>query len=339
MIRLPLCGMLLAALLSGQDLPEYKPVRHASGAIRIWGHGAAGHDFIETLVRKWEAGFQKYQPDVTFDNRLYGTASAIGALYSGAGDLALLGREIWPSEIAAFREVFHYDPTEIEILTGSFDIRNKDFALTVFVHKDNPLTKLSFRQLDAIFGAEHRRGAANIRSWRQLDLLDGQWPSQSIHAYGFGISRGFGYYMEQTVFRGSAKWNVDMREFSDEKQPDGTLLDAGRQITDALAIDPYGIAYASMLYANPRVKALALSVTDSGPYVAPSVETVRNRSYPLARVIPMFLNREPGKPADLKLFEFLSYILSREGQQVVVEDGGYLPLTPWIARRQMDRLR
>src|SRR5580692_6917017 len=89
---------------SEPQLPGYEPLSDVEGTVRIWGHGAAGKDFIEALVKNWEAGFQHYQPKVEFDNRLYGTASAIGALYAGAGDLAILGREIWPSEIIAFRE-------------------------------------------------------------------------------------------------------------------------------------------------------------------------------------------------------------------------------------------
>jgi hypothetical protein len=49
-----------------------------AGKIHIWGHGAAGHDYIETLVRKWEDGFHTFQPGVVFENKLAGTASAIG---------------------------------------------------------------------------------------------------------------------------------------------------------------------------------------------------------------------------------------------------------------------
>jgi phosphate transport system substrate-binding protein len=64
-------------------------------------------------------------------------------------------------------------------------------------------------------------------------------------------------------------------------------------------------------------------------------DTVQSRAYPLTRVIPMFLNRAPGKPVDAPVKEFLRYILSREGQAAVAEDGGYLPLTAEIARAQL----
>lgn len=319
------------------QLPAYHPEQPVSGTIRVWGHGAEGKDFIRTLVLNWEAGFQKFQPGVQFDNQLMGTASAIGALYTGTGDLALLGREIWPDEIQAFQEVFHYPPLGLEITTGSYAVRNKDFALIVYVHKDNPLARLTLSQVESIFGC-HSNKTANIRSWGQLGLTN-EWARKPLHVYGFEISRGFGFYMEQAVLHGSSKWNPDMVELGDEHLPNGKLLDAGKRILDALAADQLGIAYSSALYTNDKVKPVALGVRDSGPYVRPTVETVQDRSYPLTRVIPMFLNRKPGQPVDPKVKEFLRYILSEQGQAAVAQDHGYLPVTPEVARRQLEKLQ
>ena len=318
------------------NLPAYRPEQRVSGTIRIWGHGAAGKDFIRTLVLNWEAGFQKYQPGVQFDNQLMGTASAIGALYTGTGDLALLGREIWPDEIQAFREVLHYPPLGIEITTGSYAVRNKDFALIVYVNKANTLSRLTLSQVGAIFGCHSTEGP-NLRSWDELGLV-ADWIGKPIHVYGFEISRGFGFYMEQAVFHGSSKWNPDLVELGDKHLANGKLLDAGKRILDSLADDPLGIAYSSALYANDRVKPLALAFGTEGPYVLASEQTVRDRSYPLTRVIPMFVNRKPGEAVDPKVKEFLRYILSEQGQQSVVEDRGYLPLTPEVIRKQLQKL-
>lgn len=326
----------LKGYAGNEHLPTYKPEQRVSGTIRIWGHGAAGKDFIRTLVLNWEAGFQKYQPDVQFDNQLMGTASAIGALYTGTGDLALLGREIWPDEIQAFREVLHYPPLGIQITTGSYAVRNKDFALIVYVNKANPLSKLTLSQVAGVFGC-HSDEKQNLRSWSQLGL-GGDWASKPIHVYGFEISRGFGFYMEQVVFHGSSKWNPDLVELGDKHLSGGKLLDAGKRILDALADDPLGIAYSSALYANDRVKPVALAFGSPGPYVQASEQTVQDRSYPLTRFIPMFLNRKPGEPVDPKVKEFLRYILSEQGQQSVAEDRGYRPLTPEIVRQELQKL-
>jgi len=50
------------------------------------------------------------------------------------------------------------------------------------------------------------------------------------------------------------------------------------------------------------------------------------------------LDREPGKPIDPKVREFVRYILSREGQEAVARDDAYVPLTAQSARVQLQRL-
>jgi phosphate transport system substrate-binding protein len=336
-----LCVLTVAGRASESDLPPaYVPQQQVTGRIVIWGHGSLGNttDFIEGLTRSWEAGFGKFQPGVTFENRLYGTASAIGALYTRTGDLALMGREIWPHEVAAFEEVFHYLPTGIDVLTGSFDVRNRGYAIVIFVHKDNPLAALTLAQLDALYGVERRRGGAPLHTWGDLGLK-GEWRDEPIHLYGLPIARGFAEYIEDRVFLGSRKWNPQLREFSDQRGSTGGATDGGQQMLDALAQDRYGIGYAGLVYHHPEVKPLALAEADVGPYVLPTQGTVLNHSYPLTRTIKMYLNRVPGAPTDPKLKEFLRYVLSREGQESVQRDGrGYLPMLAPFAKNERSKL-
>src|SRR6266496_6461626 len=148
-----------------EKIAHYKPQQIVTGTIRIWGHGSPKHDFMGKLMKYWEEGFLKYQPGIQIENRMYGTASAIGALYTGVADMTILGEEIHAPAAAAFYRVMHYQPLRIDIATGSLDVRNFDYAHVFFVHKDNPITKLTLTKLDAIFGSEHRRGTRNIRTW------------------------------------------------------------------------------------------------------------------------------------------------------------------------------
>lgn len=300
--------------------------------IRIWGHGALGHDYIESLVVKWEDGFRKLHPEVTFDNELHGTASAIGSLYTGTGDIAIMGREIWPVEVEAFEDVKGYAPLGIDVVTGSLDIRNKDFALVVFVNKQNPLAHLSLARMAWAFGAERKPPA----TWGELGVT-GEWASRPIHLYGFEIHRGFGYYLEQRVMGGSSKWNPALVELGDVKQPDGKLLDAGQRIVDAIGTDPDALGYSSLLYKNPNVRAVPLG-PEGGPYSLATPRTIADHSYALTRSITAFIDRAPGKPADPRVAAFLRYVLSPEGQQAVKEDGGYTPLPPTLAQTEAKKL-
>lgn len=315
----------LPCLLEAQGHPASRP-------IRVWGHGALGHDYIESLVLKWEAGFRKTHPDVQFDNELHGTASAIGSLYTGTGDIAIMGREIWPVEIEAFEDMRHYPPLGIDLVTGSLDIRNKDFALAIFVNRVNPLPHLTLSQIADILGADHKPPA----TWGDIGI-SGEWARRPIHLYGFEIHRGFGYFMEQRVMHGSSKWNPALVELGDVKKPDGSLVDAGQRIVDAIGNDPDAIGYSSLLYKNPDVRPVPIG-PNGGPYLLPTHETIANHSYALTRSITAFIDRTPGKPVNSELAEFLRYVLSPEGQKAVQEDGGYTPLTPELARQEASKL-
>ncbi len=345
-LRLLKSMLVLAGLLANpasaepDDLPAYATGEPLSGPIRIWGHGSYGAhtDFVEGLTRTWEEGFRKHHPGVVFENRLHGTASAIGALYTGQGDLALMGREIWPPEIAAFKEVRGYAPTGVDVLTGSFDVRNKGYALVVFVHKDNPLAQLSLGQLDAIFGVERRRGGMPVKTWGDLGL-GSQWKDRPVRRYGLAIARGFADFFEEAVFDGGHLWNPELREFADDPGSKGGASDGGQKLLDALALDRHGIGYSGLLYNHPDVKPLALSVRDGEPAVLPTRDSVAAHRYPLTRVITMFLDRKPGTAAEPRVAEFLRYILSREGQQAVLDHGhGYLPMPVQAAERALRRL-
>jgi phosphate transport system substrate-binding protein len=316
----------------------YYPEQQVSGVLRLWGHGSPETDFMGKLVRAWQEGFRRYQAGIEFDNRMYGTASAIGALYADAGDVAILGREVRPFELSTFERVKGYPPLGIDIATGSLDVRNFDFALVVFVHKDNPISRLTLAELDAIFGCEHRRGTRNFRTWSALGLT-GAWADRPIHAYGSRISGGFAVFFQDAVLQGSGRWNAELKEFFDVRLADGSLIDSGQQVLDAIGNDRDGIGVSSLHYTNPRVKPLALAFDEASHAYEATRETLVERTYPLTRVIPAFINRVPGKPVDPRVKEFLRYILSREGQQDIVRDGRYLPLSAAAVREQLSKLK
>ena len=116
---------------------------------------------------------------------------------------------------------------------------------------------------------------------------------------------------------------------------------------EALADDPDGIAYVAMGNATPelraRLKVISVGATDKGPFVPLTRATVADHSYPLARFAYVYFAPDgPGgvpKVIDPKLKEFLTYVLSREGQQQTLKEGDYLPLTTETANAQMSKLR
>lgn len=333
------------------SLPRYKMDRPVTGIVRN-----CGNEQMEMLLKLWEASFRKYQPNVRFKDNLTTSAAAIAGLYTGVADLGLMGREIWPIEIMAFSRAFRCVPLEVTVATGSFDVKDRSPAVAVFVHKSNPITRLSISQLDGIFGAMRTGGfrtgvwspqvarmeQKDIRTWGQLGLT-GEWADKPIQTYGYDLQlSGTRFTFQRLVFKGGAKWNPNLREYAGADRmsaPDPKARTrSGEQLIPDLANDRYGIAYAGMQWDHPQVKPIAIAAEDGGPYIEPTKENCRNRTYPLIREAYIYLYRKPGQPLDATLKEFLRFILSREGQQAVAEDEGFLPLTPQAASEQMRKL-
>jgi phosphate transport system substrate-binding protein len=318
-------------ILAGLD--PYRPQHPVFGIIR-----SRGNDYMIGLMKLWEEGFQKYHPAVRFETTLKGSETAIAGLYSGVADLGFLGREIYPRENEAFEEWFGYEPSGIEVTTGSYNKLHKDFALMIFVHKNNPLSRITMRQIADIIGCQRTPGVAeHIRIWGQLGLA-GEWASRPIHVYGYGADSGFGRFFRMLVLKEGYGWNSEMKEFYNMNAADGSVIDSGQLILDALARDPYGIAYSNVSFMNANVKTLAVASDDNGPFIEPTRENVWKRAYPITRFTSVFINRAPGKSIDPTLKEFLRYILSRDGQDAVAREGSYLPLTAAIVRDQLRKL-
>jgi ABC-type phosphate transport system substrate-binding protein len=212
---------------------------------------------MAALLNRWQAEYRKTHPAVQFENKLMGSASAMAGIYTGVAELAWMGHELRTEESMAFEWVFQYKALGIEVATASVDQYDHGAQLVIFVHRDNPITRLNLAQLDAIFGSEHRRGSPNIRTWGELGL-NGEWAAHQIHPYGYDAETEAGSFFRGTVLSGSYKWNCDLTAFRDEQLADGKTVDAAPHILAALTTDRYGIAYAKVRYATPNVKTLAL---------------------------------------------------------------------------------
>ena len=86
------------------------------------------------------------------------------------------------------------------------------------------------------------------------------------------------------------------------------------------------------------VKVVAVAKSAGGPYVPLTMDTARDRSYPLWGEQSFWVEAKPGRPLDPKVSEFIRFVLSRQGQELVQRDGKYLPLTAKISAEQMSRL-
>jgi phosphate transport system substrate-binding protein len=330
------------------DLPRYKPEQKVSGTIRMWG---SNYFTDSPLADYWIEEFHKYQPDVKFALHLKTTLHAIPGLIFGMSDIGPMGRQITWDELLSYQRERNHLPLGIVAVTGSYDVSGWNPPIGVYLNKDNPLSKLSLQQLDGIFGAQ-RSGAwreltwdkslargpdKNIRTWGQLGLT-GEWADKPIHVYGYNLQFHFPQEIESRAFGGvSGKWNENLIEYDNLLQPDGSFKLAGQLMLEDLAKDPYGIAYCAggNAWLTPQIKPIALSVKNGDPAYELTLDNVRERKYPMYADVFFYIDRDPKKPVDPKVKEFLRYILSSEGQAQVMRDGKYLPLTAEVVRQQL----
>jgi phosphate transport system substrate-binding protein len=332
LLRPTLLSVLLLALAPSRAEEAgtaYEAARSLAGTLRVWGPAS-----MSAITKYWAEGFQRLQPGVKVEFQLLGSDTAIPGLYSGAADIALLGRENNITDDNGFSRPMGYPPVRFELTTGSLDVPGKTPALVVFVHRDNPLNQLTLAQLDAIFGHEHRRGLPNIRTWGELGLT-GEWAAQPIRLYGYDLRTGTGLYFLKAVLGNSRKLNWDgLREFKDIRRPDGSVYRAGQQSIDALRRDRYGMAVSCLCFADPEVRDLALAAEAGGPFVRATRDNLVSRRYPLTRTTYAFVDQPPGNGMDPRAREFLRYIYSREGQADIGREGEYLPLKGDVLQAQ-----
>jgi len=82
-----------------------------------------------------------------------------------------------------------------------------------------------------------------------------------------------------------------------------------------------------------------VAATDGGPFVEHTLETVQNRTYPLFQEAYFYTSVKPGTALEPNVKEFLRYVLSQEGQELVQKDGKYLPLTAEVVRDELKKLK
>jgi len=329
------------------DLPAYEPGQKVSGKVRIWGLNYLTEGL---LAKYWEDGFRRYHPEAQLEYFTPTTLVAVPGLYLGLADLGASRRITW-DELLAFQRLLGYHPLEIEMATGSFNVPGWNPALAIFVHKDNPISRLTLTQLDGIFGAARDGGwngmawdssrargpEGNLRTWGQLGLT-GEWKDRRINVHGRPLKHHLQLEIERKVFKGGDKWNEDLHEYAHDVRPDGSQAITAQEILVALSQDRYGIAFSDMGYPMPEIKTVALGEKEGGPYAELTIENVRNRTYPLFTENYFYVNRKPGTSIEAKVKEYLRYVLSREGQDAVQRDGKYLPLTAVVLRQQRSKL-
>ncbi len=293
-------------------IAKYKKVSGISGNAN-----SIGSDTMNNLMALWLEGFRKYYPLVNVQIEGKGSSTAPPALIEATAQFGPMSREMKSKEKDAFDKKYGFKPTRIRT---SLD------ALAIFVNKDNPIKCLSLEQADAVFSKTRKRGLANnVKTWGDLGLT-GAWASQPVRIFGRNSASGtYGFFKKKVLKKGDYKDSV-------KEQP------GSASVVQGITEDKYAIGYSGIGYKTSGVKAISLAKKEGAKCFDGSYKNVLDKKYPLARFLNLYIVKDPTKPMDPLVKEFIKYILSKEGQEVVVKDG-YLPLSYQVVQEELAKLK
>lgn len=290
-------------------IPAYKPAKGVSGTIK-----SVGSDTMNNLMTYWSEGFRKHYPNVKVEIEGKGSGTAMPAMIEGTANFGPMSRSPKQSEINDFEAKMGYKPVA---LGTSIDM------LAVFVNKDNPIKGLTLAQVDAAFSKTRKGGAtADAKTWGDLGLT-GKAEKAPLSLYGRNSASGtYAYFKEHALAKGDFKDTV--------KEMPGSAA-----VVQAIATDKAGIGYSGIGYKTADVKAVPLAADADSEFIPAEVDYAYSGDYPLSRMLLLTVNYKPGSKLDPLRAEFIKYVFSKEGQEIVIKDG-YFPVPASVARKALE---
>ncbi len=302
----------LSSLAQAAGPKDYVKTGDVSGTLT-----SIGSDTLLELMNYWAEDFKKMYPNVTCQIEGKGSATAPPALTEGKALFGPMSRKMKPEEEDAFEAKRGFKPTRFDVALD---------CLAVYVNKDNPVKGFTLAQLDCIFSKTRKSGYADISTWGQAGLSDPSWADLPISLYGRNSASGtYGYFKEHALLKGDYKDTV-------KEQPGSSGVVSG------VAKDRQGIGYSGIGYRTSEVRTVALSKNENGKLVEPTFENAINGTYPLGRTLYIYVAKKPGEPLSPLVKEYLKFVLSKQGQEIVVNKGGYGQLPDKMIEKNVTQL-
>lgn len=300
-----------ASDLLDPNLPTYTKASGVSGNL-----SSVGSDTLANLMTLWAEEFKRTYPNVNVQIQAAGSSTAPPALTEGTSNIGPMSRKMKDKELASFEKKFGYKPTAIPVAID---------ALAVFVHKDNPVKGMSIAEVDAIFSSTRKcGGTADVKKWGDLGLT-GAIAGQDVQIYGRNsVSGTYGYFKKKALCKGDYKSSVN-------EQP------GSASVVQSVSTSLNGIGYSGIGYKTSSVKAVALSKTGTN-YVDATPNNAVAGKYPLSRFLYVYVNKKPNQPLAPLEREFITMVMSKAGQEVVVKDG-YIPLPAKVVEKTLAAIR
>jgi phosphate transport system substrate-binding protein len=252
-----------------------------------------GSDTIVNLALAWAEQYQAEHADVSISVTGGGSGTGIAALLNKTTDIANASRQMQAVEIQQAKKN-GFEPVEFVVARD---------AIAVAVNPANPVSRLTFQQISDIYSGK-------INNWSQVGGQD-----RPIVRLSREVNSGTHVYFRDTVIR---QGDPNNKTFF---AADTLLLPSSEGIVAELRQNPNAIGYDGLGYIPADLKKIAIARQAGGPYVLPSVASVNDKSYPIARDLYMYTAGQPTGAVKA----YLDWIVSPEAQAIVV-NLGFVPI-------------
>ena len=247
-----------------------------------------GSDTIVNLALAWAEKYQAEHPEVSISVTGGGSGTGIAALLNKTVDIANASRQMQAEEIKQAKDK-GFDPVE--------------FVIAVIVNPTNPVSQLTLQQISDIY-------SGRFNNWSQVGGQD-----RPIVRLSREVNSGTHVYFRDEVIRLGEKNNETL--FA----TDTLLLPSSEGIVSELRQNPNAIGYDGLGYVPKDLKVIAVAKDAGSPYVLPSIATVNDKSYPVARDLYMYT---AGQPTGV-IKAYLDWVMTNEAQTIVA-NLGFVPI-------------
>lgn len=246
-----------------------------------------GSDTVLPLSQKEAENYMKQNKSAKLTVTGGGSGVGLAALVDGTTDIAMSSRKMKMAEKMKLQN----SGKAVKETTIAFD------ALAVIVNPTNKVVQLTREQIEGIF-------TGKVKNWKEVGGDD-----LTITVYSRETSSGTYEFFKEHVMN-----NKNYASSVLNMPATGAIIQSISQTKGA-------IGYVGFAYLEKEVKALKVSYDKGKTYTAPSMETAKDKTYPIIRPLYYYYVATVEKAVK----PFIDYVLSAEGQKTV-ETVGYVPL-------------
>ncbi len=294
--------------VNAEPAPDYVRARLKPGTL-----SSVGSDSMNDIMEDWVEAYENLQPAVEVNLVSRGSALAPAALIDGSANLGPMARPMKEDELELFVARFGFEPTQIRTAVAT---------VAVYVSDENPITELTLSELDSIFSRSVSRSERAAKLWSEVSedsAADEIVPVAVLETSPLSL-----YFRQKVMLQGYFRDGI-------------SRVSGAESIFKAIENDKSVIGFGPLVEPPKGVKLVAVKNTEAGKAAIPLADIQDEMAYPLSRFLNLYVVQKPGEKLDSKTSDFLAFILSRQGQELV-ESSGLLKLSKELLKKELTKI-